>query len=177
MALGAIIVTPSIGWDALRQIDSKFRERAAHSRQTLRSYMTRPGRHVPWIGKVRPICISRRTVGQIDRFLLAVRLVTGASVQSAVVIPDAATRISGIVPYRVDFQFWDRWAVYRLFGFERGACPWGQAPRANATDPVAAPLSWLAKGLDPPRTSRDTSYDLRERPPPRSFPKRQFIPK
>lgn len=107
IALGGITVTPAVGWDALREIGRQVPGAGSALTRDPPFVYDPPGSVLTIRGSMTsdPYRSVEELSSQLERFLIAIRLVTGASVQSAFEVRGATTRVSRIAPYKVDFHF------------------------------------------------------------------------
>lgn len=107
LVLGDITVTPAIGWDALRFVGQVIPGTGnAVSRDPPFVYDP-PGSVITVRGRAfsDPYASVAELSRQLEQFLIAVRLLTCASVQSAVEVRGSTSRVSRIAPHMVEFQF------------------------------------------------------------------------
>jgi hypothetical protein len=106
IVLGSIGVTPAVGLDALRHIGSEIPSAGSALTRDPPFVYDPPGSVLTIRGASGsdPYQTTEELSLQLERFLVAVRLVTSASVQSAIEIRGATVRINRMVPHRFDFQ-------------------------------------------------------------------------
>lgn len=105
--LGGITITPAVGWDALREIGRQVPGAGSALTRDPPFVYDPPGSVLTIRGSMTsdPYRSVEELSSQLERFLIAIRLVTGASVQSALEVRGATTRVSRLAPYKVDFRF------------------------------------------------------------------------